>query len=92
MAMRRASAEIDSAQRELDVAGGDCRNACRALGSMDRAAGRLCELTNEDGETRRCDDAKQRLYFARDRVKSTCGTCPDGRPAVERSAPVPSMR
>src|SRR5262245_36071189 len=35
--MRQASSDIDVSQRELDVAGGDCRNACRALGSMDRA-------------------------------------------------------
>lgn len=88
MALQSASREIEASQRELDVAGSDCRNACRALGSMDRAAGRLCALSQGD-EPQRCDDAKQRVYSARDRVRSTCGTCADGT-TVERAAPVPS--
>jgi hypothetical protein len=90
MAQRSAESEIEAAQRQLDVAAGDCRNACRALGSMDRAAGKVCELSRDD-DGHRCDDAKGRVYFARDRVKSTCGDCPGG-PSVERSAPVPSQR
>lgn len=92
VALQQASSDIEAAQRELDVSGGDCRNACRALGSMDRAAGRVCSLTRDDGTHDRCDDAKRRLYGARDRVRNTCGTCPDGQPAVDRNAPVPSMR
>lgn len=92
VALQQASSDIDAAQRELDVSGGDCRHACRALGSMDRAAGRVCSLTREDDTHDRCEDAKRRLYGARDRVRSTCGACPDGQPAVERNAPVPSMR
>jgi len=91
MALQSASNEIESSQRELDVSAGDCRNACRALGSMDRAAGKVCELVQGDGEGRRCDDAKQRVYSARDRVKTTCGGCPGG-PSVERTAPIPSLR
>jgi len=91
MAIQSASNEVESSQRELDVAAGDCRNACRALGSMDRAAGRLCELSQGSDEGQRCDDAKRRVYSARDRVKTTCGTCPNG-PSVERSAPIPSLR
>jgi len=90
-ALQSAANEVESSQRELDVAAGDCRNACRALGSMDRAAGRLCGLTQGDPETRRCDDAKQRVYSARDRVKATCGQC-EGGPSVDRSAPIPSLR
>lgn len=89
MALQSASSEVESSQRELDVAGSDCRNACRALGSMDRAAGRLCELSQGPDEGRRCDDAKRRVYSARDRVKTTCGSCPNG-PSVERAAPIPS--
>ncbi len=89
-ALQSAANEVESSQRELDVAAGDCRNACRALGSMDRAAGRLCGLTQAD-ETRRCDDAKRRVYSARDRVKATCGLCENGA-AVDRSAPIPSLR
>lgn len=91
LAIQSAANEVETSQRELDVAAGDCRNACRALGSMDRAAGRLCGLTQGDPETRRCDDARQRVYSARDRVKATCGQC-EGGPSVERSAPIPSLR
>ncbi len=90
-ALQGAANEIDISQRELDVAAGDCRNACRALGSMDRAAGRLCGLTQGGSETRRCDDAKQRVYSARDRVKATCGQCENGA-SVDRTAPIPSLR
>ena len=89
VAIQSASREVESSQRELDVAGSDCRNACRALGSMDRAAGRLCELSQGDGEPQRCEDAKRRVYSARDRVRTTCGTCADGT-TVDRAAPIPS--
>jgi hypothetical protein len=90
-ALQSAANEVDTSQRELDVAAGDCRNACRALGSMDRAAGRLCGLTQGESELRRCDDAKRRVYSARDRVKATCGQCENGA-SVDRSAPIPSLR
>ena len=88
----KASSDIEAAQRELDVAGSSCQNACRALGSMDRAAGHLCQLTREENTQDRCDDAKRRLYNARDKVRGSCGTCPDNQPATDRNAPVPSMR
>ena len=88
VAMAQASNDIDSAQRELDVAGGDCRNACRALGSMDRAAGRLCGLAQSPEESRRCESAKGRVYSARDKVRNTCGSCADT--SVDRQAPIPS--
>ena len=91
MAFSSALDEVDSSQRQLDVAAGDCNNACRALGSMDRAAGRLCSLAQGNDEGRRCDDAKKKVYSARDRVKQTCGACPGGV-SVDRSAPVPSVR
>lgn len=87
-ALGQARSELDASQRELDVAGSDCRNACRALGSMDRAAGHLCGLVESDEDRLRCTDAKSRVYSARDRVRSTCGTCPDV--SVERNAPIPS--
>lgn len=88
IALSQASSDIEASQRELDVAGGDCRNACRALGSMDRAAGRLCGLAQSNDEQRRCSDAKTRVYSARDKVKNTCGSCPDV--SVDRDAPIPS--
>jgi hypothetical protein len=91
VALQAAASDVDRSQRELEGATGDCRNACRALGSMDRAAGRLCDLTQGDPETRRCDDARERVYSARARVKAMCGQC-DGGPSVERSAPIPSLR
>jgi hypothetical protein len=86
--MSQASSEIEASQRELDVAGGDCNNACRALGSMDRAAGRLCGLAQAEEEHRRCGDAKSRVQSARDKVRATCGACPDV--SVDRNAPIPS--
>jgi hypothetical protein len=89
MALQAASNDVESYSRDI-IAAGDCRNACRALGSMDRAAGRVCALSQGD-EAQRCDDAKRRVYSARDRVKSTCGSCPDGV-SVERADPVPSTR
>src|SRR5688572_6869950 len=84
----QAQSDVESAQRELDVAAGDCKNACRALRSMDNAAGRLCGLAQSSDESRRCDDAKKKVYTARDRVKSTCGKCDDV--TVDRNAPIPS--
>lgn len=90
-AIQSAARDVASAERELDVAASDCAGACRALGSMDRAAGRLCELSHGDGDNRRCEDARRRVYSARDRVKATCGGCANG-PSVERSAPIPSLR
>ena len=80
--------EMDRAQRELDVSGGNCVNACRALGSMDRAAGRLCGLARSSDERDRCSDAATKVKTARDRVKRTCGSCPDV--TVERDAAIPS--
>jgi hypothetical protein len=87
-ALAQASNDIEASMRELEVAGGDCKHACRALSSMDRAAGRLCSLAQSADESKRCDGAKTRLFGARDRVRSTCGSCPDV--SVDRSAPVPS--
>jgi hypothetical protein len=87
-ALRQAATDIEASQRELDVAGGDCRNACRALQSMDRAAGRLCGLAQSDDEVRRCGDAKIRVYSARDKVRNTCGSCSEV--SVDRNAPIPS--
>ena len=84
----QAASEVDVSQRELDVAGGDCRNACRALASMDRAAGQMCVLAQSNDERGRCTAVKARVVTARDKVRSTCGSCPDV--SVDRSAPIPS--
>lgn len=87
-ALAGASGEVDRAQREIEIAAGNCENACRALGSMDRATGKLCTLARSTHELDRCGDAKTRLQNARDRVKRTCVRCADV--TVDRDAAIPS--
>jgi hypothetical protein len=70
-----ARAELQRAQAALEASAGDCAGACRALASMERATSHLCELSGEDDDRRRCDDAKKRLGDARDRVRRQCGAC-----------------
>jgi hypothetical protein len=89
--LARAGTDLEAAQRELDRGGRDCATACRALGSMDRAVGRLCELARANEETRRCEDARLKLFSARERVRNMCGSCAGG-PSVEAGAPVPSIK
>jgi hypothetical protein len=84
-----ARAEWDRARADLDAAASDCRLACRALDSMERAIVHLCALADEPDDRRRCDSAKKRLLDARDRVRAACGSCPTG-PSLDRRAPVPS--
>jgi hypothetical protein len=50
-----------------------CKLACRALGSMSRAAGRLCDLAGERED--RCVTARQRVSEARTRVTRACPAC-----------------
>jgi hypothetical protein len=85
-----ANADLVSAQRELEASSGNCAAACRALGSLDRAAGRLCSLASTREDQRTCDDAKTKLISARNRVRTACGSCPGGV-TVEATAPVPSL-
>ena len=87
--LKKASSDVESSRRELDESGTDCKGACRALASMDRAAGRLCKMSQTTDERARCDDARGKVYGARDKVRAICGSCPGG-PSVERSAPIPS--
>lgn len=77
-ALRNARSELEAASRELDLATGECGSACRALASMERATGHICNLASDDGDRRRCEDAKAKVARARDRIRSSCGTCPDG--------------
>jgi len=58
---------------------------------MERAAGHLCDLASTPQDRALCDDAKQKVLSARERVRSTCGGCPGG-PSVDRDAPIPSVR
>jgi hypothetical protein len=78
VARRREAArtELGQAQRDLEAAASDCSAACRALASMERATLHLCELAADPDDRGRCDDARQRLHTARERIRSACGTCP----------------
>ena len=84
-----AAADFDRAERELSASNSDCASACRALASLERATVRLCDLAEQADDVQRCDDAKKKLRTARERVKSTCSSCPGG-PSVDRDAPIPS--
>jgi len=74
----RANVQLSEARRQLDVAAGqrDCANACRALESMERAAGQICELARSTEERRTCRAAEDQVGSARERVKNACGECP----------------
>ncbi len=72
-----AQANFDDANRQLGAAGGDCAKLCKALASMQRATERLCGLVagSNDGEKRRCTDARAKLTAATAKVNATCGNC-----------------
>jgi hypothetical protein len=74
----RANVQLSEARRQLDIAAGqrDCANACRALDSMERAAGQICELARSPEERRTCRAAEDQVGSARERVKNACGECP----------------
>lgn len=80
------AAPLDRAERELLVAAGDCASACRALGSMDRAAGAICRVSSRSVD---CAQASERVRRARRRVADTCGACSAG-PSVDPADPIPS--
>jgi hypothetical protein len=73
----RANVQLSEARRQLDVAAGqrDCANACRALDSMEKAAGQICELARSPEERRTCRAAEDQVGSAREKVKSACGEC-----------------
>lgn len=66
----------EMAARELDGASRSCAEACRALASLERATTHLCEVAATAGQPTRCTDAQARLRVARDKVRSSCTTCP----------------
>ncbi len=59
------------------VGGNPCAMACSALGSMERAARHLCDLTG-DGDAR-CDSARARVVGATERVSASCSVCAGAR-------------
>ncbi len=64
----------------------DCAVACRALGSMQRAADRICVLSPGPA----CDDARGKVDDARRRVREACPMCAAERPRLESPAPLPA--
>lgn len=68
-------------------AGRDCGGACRALRSMSRAAGGICELSPRPDSTGRCKAAEDSVRHARTKVRDACGSCSDGT-SVDPNAPV----
>jgi hypothetical protein len=50
-----------------------CHRACKALGSMQRSAARLCELTGSEDE--RCASVSRRVEQAEDMVRRSCPEC-----------------
>lgn len=74
-AREAARAELARAQRDLETANSDCAAACRALASMERATDHLCALAGDSDDQSRCDDARRKVLAARERVRSTCGSC-----------------
>jgi hypothetical protein len=90
---QRLPTEMETLQREirLALACDECQHACRVLGSMERVAVRVCARIQGGAGKRRCDEAKEQVYSARDSVKEACHLC-EGGPSVERTAPIPSRR
>ncbi len=84
-----ARMELAGANQAFEASTGNCVAACRALGSMDRATGRLCSLATSQEDARVCDESKARLARAREQVRTACGSCPGG-PPVNPNAPLPS--
>jgi hypothetical protein len=79
---------FEAAERAVELSLGSCDAACRALGSMERAAKTVCDLARAPDEKDRCTDARARLSRARSRVRSACGSCAGG-PTTEPDAPLP---
>jgi hypothetical protein len=88
-ALRDSRADLSRAQRDLEASMSDCRSACHALASMERATGHVCSMATDHDDRRTCEDAKTTVLRARDRIRASCGTCPDGA-SLDRTAPIPS--
>jgi len=68
-----AFARDDSSLSAALASARDCDLARKALGSMERASERICELNGPDDPGRRCETARHRLEQARDKVRRVCG-------------------
>jgi len=79
--------EQQLAEEHAALSTADCNAACRALGSIRRAADKICAL--EPGP--RCDSAREKAADATRRVRDACPDCEIARaplptPAPERAA------
>ena len=75
--LSHAQVTFDQSAQAFSASSNDCLSLCKALGSMQRAADHLCELTKDGGDDdkKRCTDARSRLSDAKGRVDKTCGGC-----------------
>jgi hypothetical protein len=87
--------DVRALQLELDqelsaLSTSDCFAACRALGSIRRAAEKICQL--EPGP--RCDAAREKAADATRRVHEACPDCAlaSGPPSQAPPAPAPPER
>lgn len=81
-----ALATLGDSEHQIEASIKECATACKALASMERAAKTLCDLGAPD----ECSRAKARVDAAREKVKKSCGSCPNG-PSVVPGAPIPSV-
>ncbi len=80
-----ALATLGDSENQIQASLKECTTACKALASMERAAKTLCDLGAPD----ECSRAKARVDAAREKVKKSCGSCPNG-PSVIPGAPIPT--
>jgi predicted ATPase with chaperone activity len=85
-AMMTALLAVEQEAMQLEAAMTSCDLACRALGSLERAARVVCDLEQGD-ERPRCEMARSRLRGARARVRAACGQC-SGGPTTDPDAPM----
>ena len=75
LTLEEATSALNAAATELSNAGSDCERACKALGSMQRSSGRICELNGPSDPGSRCQKARDRLEAARETLRKRCGSC-----------------
>jgi hypothetical protein len=75
MTLEEALTTFDRAATELASGGRDCKEACKALGSMERSRDRICELNGPDDPGERCTKANERVESSREALRRRCGSC-----------------
>jgi hypothetical protein len=85
-AMLAAQLSLEREALQLEAPMTSCDLACRALGSLERAARVVCDLDQETDHPR-CEQARSRLRTARARVRASCGQC-SGGPTTDPDAPM----